>query len=148
MQLANYLFFTRHCEEALAFYARCGLGRASILLRHGDLGTPLADEAMRGKVMHARFEGAGILFFASDNHDAEPMRGSAHMLIMPDRSTTARLFASLADGGTVTTPLAIQPWGSFYGKLTDRFGVQWMLDCTDGEYGGHDSPATEHETDG
>ena len=25
----------------------------------------------------------------------------------------------------------IQPWGDYYGKLTDRFGVQWMLNCTD-----------------
>ena len=22
-----------------------------------------------------------------------------------------------------------QPWGSYYGKLTDKFGVQWMLNC-------------------
>ncbi|PRH87498.1 VOC family protein [Labrys okinawensis] len=144
MQLANYLFFTSHCEEALAFHAQCGLGRASILLRHGERGIPLANEAMRGKVMHARFEGPGILFFASDNHDAEPMRGSAHMLVTRDRGTTARLFASLADGGTVTTPLAVQPWGSFYGKLTDRFGVQWMLDCADGDHHDPSSAPSGH----
>jgi PhnB protein len=23
----------------------------------------------------------------------------------------------------------VQAWGDFYGKLTDRFGVQWMLSC-------------------
>lgn len=132
MQLANYLFFTTQCEEALAFYARCGLGQVTTVMRHGDLAIPLADETMRGKVMHARFEGPGLLFFASDNHDAEPMRGSAHMLILADRGITARLFARLAEGGRITTPLATQPWGSYYGKLTDRFGVQWMLDCTKG----------------
>jgi PhnB protein len=27
--------------------------------------------------------------------------------------------------------LGIQPWGDYYGKLTDRFGVQWMLNCTE-----------------
>ncbi|AYG66279.1 MULTISPECIES: VOC family protein [unclassified Rhizobium] len=129
MQLANYLFFTTQCEAALDFYTECGLGRVTTLMRHGDHGMPLASEAMRGKVMHARFEGPGLLFFASDNHDAEPMRGSAHMLIMDDRATTDRLFTRLADGGKVTTHLALQPWGSYYGKLTDRFGVQWMLDC-------------------
>jgi PhnB protein len=129
MQLANYLFFTTGCEAALAFYADCGLGQVTMLIRHGDRGLPVADEAMRGKVMHARFEGPGVLFFASDNHDAEPMRGSAHMLIMEDRDSTDRLFAKLAVGGTVTTPLALQPWGSYFGKLTDRHGVQWMLDC-------------------
>ena len=129
MQLANCLFVTTQCEAALDFYTACGLGRVTALMRHGDHGVPLASEGMRGKVMHARFEGPGLLFFASDNHDAEPMRGSAHMLIMDDRASTDRLFASLADGGKITTQLAVQLWGSYYGKLTDRFGVQWMLDC-------------------
>ncbi|MBB3423529.1 PhnB protein [Rhizobium sp. BK312] len=130
MQLANYLFFTTHCDEALAFYTACGLGQVTLLIRHStDDGIPLTNEAMRGRVMHARFEGPGILFFASDNHDAEPMRGSAHMLMVDDRESTDRIFARLAEGGNVTTPLAVQPWGSYYGKLTDRFGVQWMVDC-------------------
>lgn len=129
MQLANYLFFTTQCEAALAFYTACGLGRVTTLMRHGEQGIPIASETLRGKVMHARFEGPGVLFFASDNHDAEPMRGSAHILIMDDRETTDVLFTRLAVGGKVTTPLAVQPWGSYYGKLTDRFGVQWMLDC-------------------
>lgn len=129
MRLANYLFFTTQCEEALALYTECGLGQVTELMRHGAHGIPVITEAMRGKVMHARFEGPGILFFASDNHDAEPMRGSAHMLIVDDRDSTDRLFFRLADGGRITTPLADQPWGSYFGKLTDRFGVQWMLDC-------------------
>jgi len=128
MQLANYLFFTTACEPALAFYTACGLGRVTELVRHGEGGLPVHDEAMRGKVMHARFEGPGVLFYASDNHDAEPMRGSAHFLTMDDRDDMARLFVRLAEGATVTTPLGAQPWG-FYGKLTDRFGVQWMLNA-------------------
>ena len=40
-----------------------------------------------------------------------------------------QLFAQLADGGTITTPLGMQPWGDYYGKVTDQFGVQWMLNC-------------------
>ncbi|NNH65347.1 VOC family protein [Rhizobium laguerreae] len=123
------MFFSTGCEEALAFYAECGLGRITQLKRHGADGMSVASEAMRGKVMHARFEGPGILFFASDNHDAEPMRGSAHIVITDDRDSTDRLFARLVEGGKITTPLAVQPWGSYYGKFTDRFGVQWMLDC-------------------
>jgi PhnB protein len=47
---------------------------------------------------------------------------------MDDRAGTDRIFRLLAEGGVVTTPLGIQPWGDYYGKLTDRFGVQWMLD--------------------
>lgn len=130
MQLSNYLFFTTSCEPALAFYTQCGLGKVVEVLRYGVGGMPVKNEAMRGKIMHARFEGPGVLFYASDNDDAEPMRGSAHILMLRDRERTAQLFGLLAEGGTVTTPLGIQPWGDYYGKLTDRFGVQWMLNCS------------------
>jgi PhnB protein len=129
MQLSNYLFFTTSCEEALAFYASCGLGRIVEVMHHGVPGMPLKNEAMRGKIMHAKFEGPGVLFYASDNDDAEPMRGSAHILMLGDRERTKRLFDLLGEGGRVTTPLGMQPWGDYYGKLTDRFGVQWMLNC-------------------
>ena len=129
MQLSNYLFFTDCCDAALAFYEHCGLGRTVEVLRYGTAGMPVRNEAMHGKVMHARFEGPGVLFHASDNDDAEPMRGSAHLLAMDDRESTTALFGKLAAGGVVTTPLGIQPWGDYYGKLTDRFGVQWMLNC-------------------
>jgi PhnB protein len=130
MQLSNSLFFTTTCEQALAFYSQCGLGAVVYEKRYGADGAPLKNEAMRGKIMHAKFEGPGVLFYASDNDDAEPMRGSAHIVMMRDRARTRQLFQSLADGGRVTTPLAVQPWGDYFGKLTDRFGVQWMLDCT------------------
>ena len=129
MQLSNYLFFTTACEQALDFYTRCGLGKVVEVLRYGAGDMPLTNESMRGKIMHARFEGAGVLFYASDNDDAEPMRGSAHILMLDDRDQTNELFERLGEGANVTTPLAVQPWGTYFGKLTDRFGVQWMLSC-------------------
>lgn len=130
MQLSNYLFFTTTCEMALAFYTQCGLGRVVEVLRYGTGGMPVKNGAMQGKIMHAKFEGPGVLFYASDNDDAEPMRGSAHILMLDDRDETQRLFALLSEGGKVTTPLGMQSWGDYYGKFTDQFGVQWMLNCS------------------
>jgi PhnB protein len=127
MHLSNYLFFTTTCEAALAFYTACGLGRV-VEVKHYPADAP--NEAMRGKIMHAKFEGPGVAFYASDNDDAEPMRGSAHFLVMDTRARTKELFEKLAEGATITTPLGVQPWGALYGKLTDRFGVQWMLNCS------------------
>ncbi len=129
MQLTNYLFFTTQCEAALAFYAQCGLGSVVELVRHGADGRPLANEAMRGKIMHARVEGPGVAFCASDNDDAEPMRGSAHFLTVDHSDKAHELFARLSEGGVITTPIGAQPWSACYGKLTDRFGVQWMIHC-------------------
>jgi PhnB protein len=130
MRQSNYLFFTTTCEDALNFYAACGLGCISDVLRHGGGGMPVHSEALRGKIAHAKFEGPGVLFYASDNHDAEPMRGFAQIIMLTDKIATERLFARLSAGGRVTTPLGVQPWRDYYGKLTDRFGVQWMLNCS------------------
>jgi PhnB protein len=129
MKLSNYLFFTTRCEEALTFYTLCGFGAVASIVRYGDGGMPVGTAALRGKVMHARFSGPGVNFFASDNDDAEPMRGSAMMFELTDRTQTEQLFNRLVEGGRITTPLGVQPWGDYYGKLTDRFGVQWMLNC-------------------
>lgn len=109
----------RHAASAeLSRY--CGTART---------GCPPRARQCAQNVMHAKFEGDGVAFYASDNDDAEPMRGSAHHLAMDDRQSTDRLFRALGSGGQVTTALGLQPWGDYYGKLTDRFGVQWMLNC-------------------
>ena len=126
MQLSNYLFFTTQCAPALAFYTQCELGRVVRESRYGE-----QHGAMQGMIMHSEFEGPGVHFFASDNHDAEPMRGSAMMFALTDLAQTERLFARLAHNGRITTPLAMQPWGDYFGKLTDQFGVQWMFNCTE-----------------
>jgi PhnB protein len=129
MQLSNYLFFTTQCEEALAFYEQCGLGNTVELRRHGDNGMSVRTPHMRGKVLHSKFEGPGVLFYASDNDDAEPMRGSAMIFMLNDSAKTELLFRNIGRGGNITTPLAVQPWGDYFGKLTDKFGVQWMFNC-------------------
>ena len=125
--LTPYLFFTTCCEEALAFYADCGLGEPTILARYGNRGMPVRTEAFRGRVLHARFEGPGVLFHASDNDDAEPMRGSGLLLEFDGPEQCRALFAALGEGGRTTVPLARQAWGSDFGMLVDRFGIQWMF---------------------
>ena len=126
-RLSPSLFFTTRCEEALAFYERCGLGQATIVLRWGQDGMPVRTESMRGKVLIARFEGPGVRFSASDNDDADPMKGSALMLEFDTREEMAETFARLADGAKITVPLGRQYWGTEFGMLVDAFGVQWMF---------------------
>jgi PhnB protein len=118
IQLSNYLFFTTNCQEALEFYTQCGLGDIKEMMLYTASTAP--NESMLGKVRHSKFQGLGVLFYASDNHDAEPMRGSAQIIMTDDRPITDRLFTALAVGANVTTPLMTQNWGDYYGKLTDE----------------------------
>ena len=48
----------------------------------------------------------------------------------PDtRAETDRLFAELSVGGNAEQPLQDMFWGSYWGCLTDRFGIHWMFNC-------------------
>ena len=40
-----------------------------------------------------------------------------------------RLFDRLLEGGTVGMPLQKMFWGAHFGSLTDKYGVQWMVNC-------------------
>ena len=44
-------------------------------------------------------------------------------------SVTDRMFAALAVDGKGEMPLQDMFWGSYFGSLTDRFGVHWMFNC-------------------
>lgn len=130
MQLTPYLYFKGACEAALRFYEECGLGEIKELRRIA--GTPLErrDGAeWRERVLHSVFEGPGIRLCASDGPDSEPMKGCALFIELDNRDDAALLFAKLSSEGRVTVPFARQFWGDYYGNFTDRFGVQWALNC-------------------
>jgi PhnB protein len=50
----------------------------------------------------------------------------------PDtREETTRLFKALSAGGKVTMDLQDMFWGAYFGTAIDKFGVQWMFNCTE-----------------
>lgn len=40
-----------------------------------------------------------------------------------------RIYAALSESGQQTMPMADTFWGSYFGMLTDKFKIQWMVDC-------------------
>jgi PhnB protein len=130
MQFTPYLYFKGECESALNFYSACGLGEIRDLRRYA--GTPIAERdggAWRDKILHSVFEGPGLRLCASDGADSEPMKGCALLIEIDDPDVAARTFAALSAGGRVTVPFKIQFWGDHYGNFTDKFGVQWAVNC-------------------
>ena len=131
MKIVPYLYFAGNAEEALAFYAAAGLGGVQHLSRYAD--APTADHAPPGNpdwVMNASLVGDDFEMMASDMPQAQPMAGVALGLVLTDLDRAHALFAALSDGGTVTMPMARQFWGAEFGMFTDRFGVQWQVNCT------------------
>ena len=81
--------------------------------------------------MHAMLEAEnGITFMASDTPAGMPYTpGTAiSMSVSGDESDELTdYFNKLSEGGKIVMPLEKAPWGDTFGMVTDKFGVQWMV---------------------
>ncbi len=131
-ELRSYLFFSGRCEEALEFYkSRLG-ARVNCMMRFNESPEPMPEGVLEpgfeSKVMHAEFKIGDVCIFASDGcNSTESFQGFRLTLTTKTEEETNRLFAALADGGTVDMPLAKTFWSPRYGQVTDKFGMGWMV---------------------
>ena len=54
-------------------------------------------------------------------------KGFSLSIDAPDAARVDRLFMALAKGGSVTMPAGKTFWSPWFGMVTDRFGVGWMV---------------------
>lgn len=136
MKIHPYLNFDGDTEAAFRFYEKALGGTLTEIHRFGGMppqpGFELP-EAQKNRVMHVGLElPDGQLLMGSDTFPGMgPPRTEGNnfsISVHPDsREEADRLFQALSEGGSVTVPLEDQFWGDYYGALTDRFGVQWMV---------------------
>lgn len=133
-----YLNFSGGTEEAFAFYREVFGGAYSAFSRFGDVPGMTGSAEQLRRIMHVALPiGEHMVLMASDTPELDPLTGQGYHLhvgnnfyvsLHPDSEAEAhRLFDALAAGGKVESPLAPMFWGALYGSLTDRFGVQWMV---------------------
>jgi len=137
-----YLNFPRNTEEAFLFYQSVFGGEfEGGISRMGEVppeaGGPALAEEDKNLVMHVSLPiFGGFRLMGTDAPESmgfEVKQGNnVYISLHPDtRAETKRLFNALAEGGVVSMPLQDMFWGDYYGSLTDRFGVQWMFNCTE-----------------
>ena len=140
MKIHPYLNFPGKTEEAFRFYERVLGGKLTEFHRFGSMpqqdGFELTPE-QKMLVMHVGLAlPDGQMMMASDMiAGMGPQRiegNNISISLHPDsRAEADRVFNALAEGGTITMPIADQFWGDYFGSLTDRFGVNWMVNYTD-----------------
>jgi PhnB protein len=133
IKINPYLNFPGNAEEALNFYKSVFGGSFSSVVRYKDLPIPGSALAKKdeNKIMHMALPIGNDLLMASDTPDSQShdQENDIYLMISPDSKAEAdRIFKALSTGGNVEMPLAIQPWGDYYGSLKDRFGIMWMVD--------------------
>ena len=70
-------------------------------------------------------------------YDVQPSKGydagtnAFHVALRgDDPAEIQQQWDGLAAGATILTPIGSAPFSPFYGMLTDRFGITWIIDAT------------------
>jgi PhnB protein len=82
--------------------------------------------------MHSEFRSEGIHFMAADGMPGKPSevgKNIALALGFDTETEQTKAYEALVEGGDASMPLHDAFWGARFGMLTDKFGIQWMLNC-------------------
>lgn len=130
-QIQAYLGFTDNCKEAMAFYQQCLGGTLDIqTVGQSPVAAHMPPE-LQDRVLHSCLTLGDLTLFGSDMaQHVTPNQAISLMLQCTSQQEVETSFQKLSEGGQVTHPLGPSFWGSTFGQLTDRYGVQWMLNST------------------
>jgi PhnB protein len=142
-RVSTYLNFPRNTEEVFNFYKSVfggdftGMG----IYRFRDIpqsdGMPELAEEDLDLIMHIELAlPGGHILMGTDAPESMGFNvnigNNIQIMLEPDtRTETKRLFDALSAEGSVTQELQDVFWGAYYGSCTDKFGVNWMFNCTE-----------------
>lgn len=129
-----YIDFDGHAEEAFNFYKSVFGGEFQSMMRMGDSPEgPKVPENEKDRIMHVSLPVGknnvlmGCDIFPSMGHVRSP-GNNFHISVSTDSQKEAdKVFDGLAAGGKVSMPMQKTFWGSYFGTLKDKFGIQWMV---------------------
>jgi PhnB protein len=134
IRLNPYLNFTDNAREAMEFYRSVFGGNLEMntFKEYNASPAPSEDE----KIMHSMLEADnGIVFMAADTpSNMEYKAGTNYSMSLSgdDEAELAGYYEKLAAGGTVIMPLETAPWGDKFGMVTDKYGIQWLVNIAQG----------------
>ncbi len=135
VQVHPYVNFKGNCEEAFNFYKSIFGGEFNYVGKFKDMPAEAQrDPKDAEKIMHMSLPlGGGTMLMGSDypsDMENQFVAGTNITLsITPESEDEARrIFNALAAGGRINMPQEKTFWGSLFGMLTDKFGVNWMVD--------------------
>ena len=128
-----YISFKDNAREALEFYQSV-FGGKLVMSTFKEFGVS-DNPAEQDLIMHGMLEAEnGISFMGSDTPSFMEYQPGARISLALSGDNAEELkgyFEKLSAGGTVTMPLDKAPWGDYYGSLTDKFGINWMVNLAE-----------------
>ncbi|WP_336518300.1 VOC family protein [Pollutibacter soli] len=131
-----YLTFNGNCEEAFNFYKSVFGGEFPYIGRYKDMPSEGGKEISTAdgeKIMHVSLPISKETMLMGSDTGGEWAKNFSQgnnfsISVGTDSKEEAdRIFNGLAAGGRVTMPLNNTFWGDYFGMLTDKFGINWMM---------------------
>lgn len=140
-RVSTYLNFARQTEEAFNFYKSVFGGEfEGGIHRFSEVppqeGQPPMKEEDKNLVMHVVLPIlGGHKLMGTDAPESMGFKvnfgNNIYINLEPDtRTETDKLFAALSAGGKVEMQPQEMFWGDYFGSCTDKYGVQWMFNCS------------------
>lgn len=128
----HFRFNNNKCIEAIEFYKSCFSGAKVEPMYLKD--SPMAKDAPKEdqmKIMHALFTSGDIVFSMSDTmRDMAVVGDQVSIMINCDKKEQAEdVFEKLSKDGEIFMPLEKQFWGAWFGMVTDKYGIEWSINC-------------------
>ncbi|MBP9853972.1 MAG: VOC family protein [Candidatus Omnitrophica bacterium] len=135
-----YLHFKGNAEEAFNFYKSVFGGEFTMISHYKDIPSnvqqdenhPISEKDAE-RILHMSLPiGKENMLMGGDcpsSLDSKMVVGDNVDLSINTESEeeTERLFNQLSQGGKVIMPLGRTFWNAYFGMLTDKFGINWML---------------------
>ncbi len=133
-----WINFNGNAEEAFTFYKSVFGGEFSKLTRFKDLpdaGTHVSDVDAEKIMLIALPIGPNTELIANDVPSvmgvvSESENRSKILVRVDTKEEADRVFAGLSEGGAVEFGLHASPWGTYFGMFRDKFGIEWMVECS------------------
>ncbi len=129
-----HINFNGNAEEAFLFYQSVFGGEFSKIIRFKDLagtGFEVAKEE-ENKLMNIALSIGDNVLIGNDvpqfmGRVSEEENRSKIAIFAESRAEADHIFLGLSAGGSVEVPMADSPWGSYFGMLRDKYGIEWTI---------------------
>lgn len=139
-RVSTYLNFAGNTEEAFTFYKNVfGTEFEGTIDRMGDVpqpeGQPELTASDKNLVMHVMLPILGGHYLmgtdAIESMGFKMVHGNnVHINLEPDTlEETERVYNALSEGGAIEMKLQKMFWGDHFASFTDKFGINWMINC-------------------
>ncbi len=128
-QLNPYLSFRNNAREAMEFYKSVFGGQ--LVMNTFKEYHASQDPSEDNKIMHAELKANnGMTFMAADTPNRmeyKPGTNYSMSISGNDEKELKDYFQKLSSGGKISMPMEKAPWGDQFGMVTDKYGVNWMV---------------------